>query len=256
MQDNQNQFKKYTSLQLIPANDNQPSKLYSVAPINIGRPLVESLTSYISRLALAHCVYPGILMERIIKQVIDKKHSSADLHNLYGFTSAINGTGVMGSDIVSGLEKLTLQKQLALLTLANLSELIPSRKLFNEHRKWCPQCFENWKVQNEELYEPLLWKIQAVEICSIHNSALQEKCLFCNRHNYHLAWKTRPGYCSQCDRWLGTVDKHKTLLHDKELNWYLWINKNLGELLSKNSVEDFSWSKKTISRQGLKSSGM
>ncbi|MDJ0569934.1 MAG: TniQ family protein [Pleurocapsa sp. MO_192.B19] len=135
-----------------------------------------------------------------------------------------------------------------LLTLANFSELIPSRKLFHEHRKWCPQCIDSWKKQQHELYEPLIWKIKAVEVCSIHNSPLQDKCSYCDRPNYHLAWKTRPGYCSKCDRWLGEVDQYRQLsLQDKDLNWYLWVNENIGELLSKGKVEDFTCSKKTIS---------
>ena len=240
-------FTKYSSLELTPVPQNAATRLYSVAPLYIESSRIESLTSYISRLALAHCVYPGILMERILKQVVNKKHSSANLHNLYSFTGAINGTGTMGLDLVTALEQLTSQKQLDLLTLANFSELIPSRKLFHEHRKWCPQCIDSWKKQQHELYEPLIWKIKAVEVCSIHNSPLQDKCSYCDRPNYHLAWKTRPGYCSKCDRSLGEIDRYKQLsIQDNDLNWYLWVNENIEELLSKRDVEDFSLSKKTI----------
>ena len=240
-------FTKYSSLELTKVPQNIATRLYSIAPLYIGSSGIESLTSYISRLALAHCVYPGILMERVLKQVVNKKHSSANLHNLYSFTGAINGTGTMGLDLVTALEQLTSQKQLDLLTLASFSELIPSRKLFHEHRKWCPQCFNSWKKQQHELYEPLIWNIKAVEVCSIHNFPLQDKCPYCDRPNYHLAWKTRPGYCSKCDRSLGEVDLYKQLsIQDNDLNWYLWVNENIGELLSKREVEDFSRSNKTI----------
>ena len=240
-------FTKYSSLKLTTVPQNAATRLYSVAPLYIGSSGIESLTSYISRLAQAHCVYPGILMERVLKHVVNKKHSSANLHNLYSFTGAINGTGTMGRDLVAALEQLTSQKQLDLLTLASFSELIPSRKLFHEHRKWCPQCFDSWKKQQHELYEPLIWKIKAVDICSIHNPPLQDKCPYCDRPNYHLAWKTRPGYCSKCDRSLGEVDRYKQLsIKDKDLNWYLWVNENIGELLSMRDVEDFYLSKKTI----------
>lgn len=240
-------FTKYSSSELTTVSQNSATRLYFVAPLYIGSAEIESLTSYISRLALAHCVYPGILMERVLKKVVNKKHGSANLHNLYSYTGAINGTGTMGLDLVAALEQLTSQKQLDLLTLASFSELIPSRKLFHEHRKWCPQCFDSWKRQQHELYEPLIWKIKAVEVCSIHNSPLQDKCPYCDRPNYHLAWKTRPGYCSNCDRFLGEVDRYKHLsIEDKDLNWYLWVNENIGELLSKRDVEDFSLSKKTI----------
>jgi hypothetical protein len=38
------------------------SRLYSLAPIGIGSPLVESVTSYLMRLAEAHAVSPGNLV--------------------------------------------------------------------------------------------------------------------------------------------------------------------------------------------------
>jgi hypothetical protein len=42
------------------------STLYALKPIGVGTPRVECLTSYIARLADAHCVFPGVLMEKII----------------------------------------------------------------------------------------------------------------------------------------------------------------------------------------------
>ncbi|BAU65469.1 TetR family transcriptional regulator [Stanieria sp. NIES-3757] len=244
-------FKKYRSLKL-QCTPERSSKLYSITPIGIGNSLIESLTSYISRLALAHCVYPGILMERVVSSVIDKKYSSADIHKLYSFTDAINGTGVMGLDIVNALEKLTFQNRLSLLTLTNLSELIPSRKLLHDYKLWCPQCYRNCHTRSEEIYEPLIWKLKTVAVCSIHNLPLQEFCPYCLKKNYHLAWKTRPGYCSQCGQWLGELKAYDQSLLAKEkdetLNWHLWVSKNLEELLIKNSSRDVTWSKNTISQ--------
>ena len=226
-------FKKHSFPNTRLTSNSVASRLYSITPLYVENSLVESLTSYISRLALAHCVYPGILMEREVKQAIGKKHSSANLHNLYSFTGAINGFGTMGLDIVNALEQLTLQKQLSSLTLINLSELTTSRNLLHKYRKWCPQCFASWKAKNQELYEPLLWKLKVIEICSVHNSLLQEKCPHCNLQNYHLAWKTRPGYCSKCDLWLGKTEKYN-IAQNIDLNWYSWVNKNIDELLLKD----------------------
>ncbi|MEM9271562.1 MAG: hypothetical protein AAGA80_01180, partial [Cyanobacteria bacterium P01_F01_bin.143] len=42
------------------------SRLYHLEPVGIGTPHVESLTSYISRLAEAHCLYPHSLVTKII----------------------------------------------------------------------------------------------------------------------------------------------------------------------------------------------
>lgn len=37
------------------------SVLYAPAPVGMGTTMGESLTSYLARLAAAHCVYPGVL---------------------------------------------------------------------------------------------------------------------------------------------------------------------------------------------------
>src|SRR5260370_42584393 len=42
------------------------STLYAPAPIGVGTAGCESLTSYLARLAEAHCVYPGVLLQQMI----------------------------------------------------------------------------------------------------------------------------------------------------------------------------------------------
>ena len=37
----------------------------------------------------------------------------------------------------------------------------------------------------------------------VHRLPLESICPFCGRRQYVLACRSRPGYCSQCDRWLG-----------------------------------------------------
>ena len=242
-------FNKYNSLEFASVTHNTSSRLYSIAPLYIGNSGVESLTSYISRLALAHCVYPGILMERLVKQLIDKQYSSANIHKIYKSTGVLNGTGIMGENLVNVLEKLSLQENLSSLTLANFSEIFPTQKLLHKHKLWCPKCYEDWRSQKQEIYEPLLWKIRAVNVCSTHNLPLQEYCPHCLQKNYHLAWKTRPGYCSKCDLWLGDL---LTDEKDPILDWNLWVNQNIEELLIQNSSHNITWTKNTVSQSLMK----
>ena len=248
-------FKKYLPLNLNSSNPIQCSQLYSLAPIGIGTILIESLTSYIARLALAHCVYPGILMKKIIQSLIDKKYSSNNLYQIYSHTGVINGTGDMALDIADALVKLTCQHRLASLTLTSLSKLMPSRKLLHKYKLWCPQCYENWHIDNQEIYEPLIWKLKPVTVCHIHNLPLQQYCPHCQKQNYHLAWKTRSDYCSDCRQWLGAVKKYNiTSLNkerDREFNWDLWVTQNLGELLATSSSCEISFDKELVSKSLL-----
>ena len=91
-------FKKYRKISLTQSNQVQYSKLNSLAPVGIGTPLVESLTSYISRLAYTHCIFPGILMERVVQPAIGKQYSSAEIHKIYNSVGAINGVLVSKED--------------------------------------------------------------------------------------------------------------------------------------------------------------
>ena len=52
------------------------SRLYHLEPIGIGTPLVESLTSYISRLAEAHCVSPKSLVINEILPVLGREYKA------------------------------------------------------------------------------------------------------------------------------------------------------------------------------------
>lgn len=249
------QFKTFQTLNLDNVALNQFSKLYSLNPIGIGNPLIESLTSYISRLAYAHCVYPGILMKKIIQSLVNKKYSSNNLYQIYSHTGVINGTGEMALDIANALVKLTFNENLILLSLSSFSEIFPNRGLLNKYRAWCPQCYESWKVNQQEIYEPLLWSIKDVNICSVHKILLQKSCPYCHKKNHHLAWNTKPGYCSQCGAWLGKKEINCISSLDnqvqEELNWDLWVTHNLGQLLTNNVLSPIIFSKDIISKSLL-----
>jgi hypothetical protein len=51
------------------------SRLYRLEPIGIGTPYVESLTGYIARLAEMHCVFPGVLMNKVVEPLVQNKNS-------------------------------------------------------------------------------------------------------------------------------------------------------------------------------------
>ena len=71
----------------------QRSCLYSIEPIGIGSIEVESLCSYISRLAEAHCVTVGDIMTPLISPIIYKKYINKS-------SSAINGHGIIANDFI------------------------------------------------------------------------------------------------------------------------------------------------------------
>ncbi len=139
----------------------QPSTLYALGPIGIGTPYVESLTSYIARLALAHCVFPGVLMRHVIVPFA-QRHStgegrSATLHLRDGkATGALNANQQTAMNAVKALEGLTKLQRLRALTMATWAEVFPLIGLIRTTRAWCPRCLEESRTGGRIVYEPLL----------------------------------------------------------------------------------------------------
>src|SRR6266853_532017 len=109
------------------------SKLYSLAPLGLNSPLVESLTSYLCRLAYEHHVEVGTLVQHSIAPMLDK-HYIADTHgrgvsSFLRYAGPINGNGPMASDWVDTLETLTLRADLAQLTLLVGTDVLSQRDL-------------------------------------------------------------------------------------------------------------------------------
>lgn len=220
------------------------SRLYQLEPVGVGTPYVESLTGYIARLCESHSVLPGVLISReiapLIKKIFIKQSTSRGLRALFDRATALNGTGDMAIDLVQVLQELTLRNDLNFLTLLFWGEIIPSRNLFRAKRAWCPYCYEEWRIGNKMIYEPLLWAVTSVKVCPHHGEHLCDQCPHCHQRLPLLSWRSRPGYCSNCDEWLGMnlVAEPSTKLVDSEvlsgdeLQWQSWVVKVIGELIA------------------------
>src|SRR5258708_6778266 len=109
------------------------SRLYSLTPLGLNSPFVESLTSYLCRLAYEHHVQVGTLIQYSIAPVLGKHYivngQSRGVSSFLRYASPINGNGIMASDWVDALESLTLRTDLALLTLLIASNALSQRDL-------------------------------------------------------------------------------------------------------------------------------
>jgi transcriptional regulator with XRE-family HTH domain len=208
------------------------SYLNYLAPIGVYTPLVESLTSYISRLAVSHTMNVGTLLEREVTRLIDKKYGAANPQSISRVPGAVNGIGLMTRDLVCALEQLTMQQDLHLLTMLSFAEIVPSRSLFRAVRAWCPQCYQEWYERGDSLYEPLLWSLKPVKYCPTHQTPLVDKCPNCQQHNPPFGRKFQLGFCSQCDSWLGQVFGKKACTGEEDIEPELWRVEAVGALLA------------------------
>lgn len=212
-----------------------PTRLYSLAPIGVGTPMVESLTGYIVRLAETHCVSAGLLYWKEIRPLAGKGNIFTfriTTDNGYS-THTINGLGAPAADFVRVLELLTGRRNLRFLTLLTWAQVLPRHSLLRRSRAWCEHCLQAWHRAKQPMYEPLLWTLQAVTVCPYHRCLLRHVCPHCAKPVGPLDWRSRAAYCSRCEQTL--VPRALSAIRQRpstELRWATWVARTVGELLA------------------------
>lgn len=139
----------------------------------------ECLGSYVGKLSAAHGLARGTLTKRVI---------GPTAHSLFGVSIARMTKDIGNADYVtelSGLSDqartwsdtlnhLTLRTNLQLGTLLPLRNLVSPYKLLCESKRYCPACYEADAKNGRRCYRRLLWLIDVVQACPIHNCRLVE----------------------------------------------------------------------------------
>jgi hypothetical protein len=223
------------------------SRLYHLEPIGIGTPYVESLTSYVARLAKAHGTHPKKLVMQEIWPLLKapSEFQGYTVNEYYTLNTSwiknsvvLNGVTSLTGKWVQVIEQLTRRRDLCFLTMLTWANVLTSLELLRNYRAWCPACYEEWRQTERTVYEPLMWSLKVVTVCPRHRQPLRSMCSHedCRQSTSLLAQKTRPGYCAKCERWLGTQagpgqEEINTLAED-DLEWRIWIADAAGELLA------------------------
>ena len=217
------------------------SRLYHLEPIGVGTPYVESLTSYVIRLANAHHVFPGILINKEVFPLVPGYVPSKKQYGVFvdgsGQSMRFNGAGLPATYAVRALENLTSRADLSYLTCLPLAGILSAKaRLIRMSKAWCSICYEEQRASSQIIYEPLLWSFQAVSICSRHRVYLSSLCPYqnCAKALPGIGWRSRVGYCSYCQRWLGSsltrAREISSSLEGSELSWQLWVIKALEDM--------------------------
>src|SRR5260370_8680003 len=124
------------------------STLYAPAPIGGGTAFGGGWTSYLARLAEAHCVYPGVLLQQMIVPLmteLETQGSETGEHPLWrrdgSGSHLINVTGPRAHSALYALEMLTLRTDLRALALTALTERLPIRGLTRNTLAWWPASY-------------------------------------------------------------------------------------------------------------------
>jgi len=221
---------------LCPPVHAQPrSRLYDLAPYEIGTPWCESLTGYINRLGWTHRVPPRALVTQEIVPRLDEESRLAAPVGVFGAKQAmsLNGSSVATKPWAEVLSDLTSRKDLLLLTLPLWVGDLSSRWQLREAPAWCPSCIFDWTANGQPLYQPLHWMMRMVTLCPQHHTLLIDQCPRCQKRQLVFALsKTRPGECTSCGHELG-MNANILSAHEESPEhhaWQEWVWKVLQEL--------------------------
>ena len=214
------------------------SRLYSLEPVGVGTSLVESLSSYLIRLAQEHCVLPKkLIMGEIAPIILGEEYQpemlKKSVSSIFGYRDAkpaINGMGNMTRSLTDALEQLTLRQDLKYLSCLTYKKVIQEQGLFRKHQAWCPKCFEQWHQSGNTLYEPLIWSFKDIPYCQQHHCLLIDTCPHCGSRQKAIANNRRLGFCDHCKKWLGQKDCQGSSIVNNEKQTL--IQTGIGELVA------------------------
>jgi DNA-binding transcriptional regulator YhcF (GntR family) len=213
------------------------NRLYHLEPIGVGTPNVESLTSYVARLAERHSLIPKTLITQVILPLQGKVDRSRNYYyrlNKFWYENALtlNGVSPIANEWVEALQTLTGVRELRFLTMLTFCEVIAMSRLLRRRKAWCPHCFEEWRCHKMIVYEPLVWSLNGIDVCFQHQQSLMTHCPQCSRTLPMLTQSMRPGYCPHCTGFLGTPQKLSERDECADMEWQSWKAKVTGELLA------------------------
>jgi TniQ len=220
------------------------SELYYVRPAGLKTSFIESLASYIARLAEQHCLTTRSLIVQKFLPSLEKPYFSGQKSHesitaFWKDTATLNGANVLTAEWVRIAGKLTLYPDLHLLTMLPWAEVLSPKGLIRRSQAWCPFCYEEWKRGETTVYTPLIWSLEAVSICPRHHTPLDEQCPYedCKRRIPMLAARSRAGYCSHCGLWLGRPYSGQppspaNPLRVGDAEWQQWVAASVAELIA------------------------
>jgi transcriptional regulator with XRE-family HTH domain len=215
------------------------SRFFNLSPAGFGTSMVECLTSYISRLAQAHSVTPGVLHHREVMKH-GPTHRNMFACGIKGhsrsFTCCINANGAVAIDFVLAIGKMTARNDLQYLTLLPWKPLLPTPLLMRGVAAWCPACLTSWKQAGKPVYVPLLWTLDVVKFCPFHRRALRVTCPHCSLPQPLLGQCSWVGFCTRCKHWLGSDSgrdnaENPSILRQETPDWEIWVANQIADLI-------------------------
>jgi len=170
-------------------------------------PLVESLRSYVGRLARVSGASP----DGIRKLAASAAHPD-DVADRY-----------TGGAVCAGVQQLTGMLEVRCTTLWVMEKwLATAPSGGTRDRLWCPRCIIEW--DDEVSWEPLCWDLGLLLRCPVHQCRLESLCPSCGATQRTCAASST--HCSSCRHSLGSEGTISARSH-----YEIWVEHQIAQLL-------------------------
>lgn len=178
-----------------------PSALFPLKPLGIGTPYMESLSSYVKRLAHYHRLRVVDFLAFCAAQTDESVMlaTTQKFHRIDG----VCGSGQAWSRLLSSL---TQRPDVLYLSMSYWDFILNPYRLMKPYQTWCPLCYAASQQAKTPIYAPLMWSLQVVDVCLIHDVRLVAFCPHCNRRFHSVTNNAMCGFCPKCKHWLGDTD--------------------------------------------------
>lgn len=175
---------------------------FHVAPIGLGTPEVECLSSLLHRISYAH----GVSRFQFISHLQSRWRTETGNHLPRCEELRWDGYSPNVSIALSALEY-AFGYSVEGTTLISLQGICAGNSIgsIKHERCWCPACFKGDREAGRPPYDRLLWRIQGVERCSLHKLKLRRNCPHCQCGQTKDSSKVELDQCSTCSQSLSSL---------------------------------------------------
>ncbi len=158
---------------------------------------IESLTSYIGRLAWHHSVKPSLLIGSLIDPGKSPGFLNHEIATSFNSLTPKTATIIESISAQSGLA----HHWVAAMTFVHLHDQIDhsARGFIRKTKQWCPVCYDE-DHSNGGQYDRLAWSLQGVSHCVKHRCKLRDYCQSCLKAQPYLSSKCEVGFCHHCEQ--------------------------------------------------------
>lgn len=222
--------------------DTSRSIFYGLPLVGVGTPQVESLRSYLLRLAAEHSMIPREVVATIASR---QSHYRPDANlNVIWRNFSVSGTSDRAERLAIMLSDAT-GVDLVPGTLARFRQVISARRLcYARTARFCPECVRR-RIEETHAHAPLLWELRVVSACPVHGVRLLSTAECGAPPSALLPLNRRvslPGVCGRCGS-IGFQCVGATVLASGR---DLWIAAEAGKLLALSNAESKSFTREML----------